>query len=241
MSNARRQRPEDHRIFKELEPSDVWQESASSAASVATLDVIFVQDSTMYDGRFSNNSWLQEVPDPITKLAQDNAALVSPQTARDLEIPESSQIGKTETSLITLTVNGQSVEMPAWIVPGMADNTVAVAVGYGRDFKGYLPYHENGTVGFDVNPLRTMAGPDVASGATVSKVGKMYPIACLQRFGSQTPGFGYPARALKRPSKTSASPRALIRHLSDPRPSTFGQATVTSQSLARSSIVTLPL
>ena len=167
-------------------------------ASSKNLEVIFTTSYNTHDGRFANNSYQQEAPDPITKIVWDNAALVSPTTARTLNIPPSSFIGKTETTKITLEVNGQSVDMPAWIVPGMADDTVAVAVGYGRDFNGYLPYHDNGVVGFDVNPLRTMASPFVAAGGTIAKKGEMYPIACLQRFGSQTPGFGYNQRPLVR-------------------------------------------
>ena len=175
----------------------------AAAASSKSLDVVFTTSFNTLDGRFANNSWLQESPDPVTKISWDNVAMVSPKTAQDLGIPESSQIGKTETTRVSLEVNGKSVEIPAWIVPGMADNTVAVAMGYGRDFKGYLPYHDNGVVGFDVNPLRLSAAPFVALGGTISKKGEMYPIACLQRFGSQTPGFGYGKRPLVREASLS--------------------------------------
>jgi molybdopterin-containing oxidoreductase family iron-sulfur binding subunit len=167
-------------------------------ASEKSLDVIFMTSYSTYDGRFANNSLLHECPDPITKLAWDNAALMSPTTARALNIPPSSQIGKTETSRVTLEVNGQAIDTAAWIVPGMADNTIAIEIGYGRDFKGYLPYHDNGLVGFDVNGLRTAKSPSIGRGGSLAKKGGMYPIACLQRFGQQTPGFGYGKRPLVR-------------------------------------------
>jgi hypothetical protein len=80
----------------------------------------------------------------------------------------------------------------------MADNTIAIEIGYGRDFKGYLPYHDNGLVGFDVNGLRTAKSPSIGRGGSLAKKGGMYPIACLQRFGQQTPGFGYGKRPLVR-------------------------------------------
>jgi MoCo/4Fe-4S cofactor protein with predicted Tat translocation signal len=175
----------------------------SGKAAKDNLELVFVEDSRLYDGRFSNNSWLLECPDPITKIAWDNAALVSPKTAEALGIPPSSQIGKTETTRILLEVGGKNVEMPAWIVPGMADNTVVVAMGHGRDFASYLPYHDRGVVGFDVNPLRSVQSPDLLTGATISKKGGMYPIACLQRFGRQEPGFDFPKRALVREATLS--------------------------------------
>ena len=171
---------------------------ATGKASKDNLELVFVEDSRLHDGRFANNSWLLECPNSVTKLAWDNAALVSPKTATALGIPEPSQIGKTETTRISLEIGGKSVEMPAWIVPGMADNTVAVALGWGRDFGSYLPYHDRGVVGFDVNPLRVSTSPDLQSGATISKKGGMYPIACLQRFGRQEPGFDFPKRPLVR-------------------------------------------
>ena len=189
----------------------------------------------MYDGRFSNNSWLQvpiRLPSSLGTMQRRLAT-----DRRDLEIPESSQIGKTETSLITLTVNGQSVEMP--LDRSRHGGLTSPCVGYGRI--GLPPYHENGTVGFDVTTAdhgwtRCRFGGNGQQGEEdVSH-------RALAALRSQTPGFGYPARALVRETTVSFGfAKSVDQHRSDPRPSTFGQATVTSQSLARSSIVTLQL
>jgi molybdopterin-containing oxidoreductase family iron-sulfur binding subunit len=155
-------------------------------ASKTSLDVIFVESHTLYDGRYSSNSWLQECPDPITKVCWDNPVLISPTTAAELGIEPSSFIGKTMTQRVSLKVNGSTVNMAAWIVPGMADNTVVATLGYGRDFQTFLPYHDKGVVGFDVNPLRDLSSPNLAMGGVITKLAGEYPIACLQRYGKQT-------------------------------------------------------
>ena len=81
----------------------------------------------------------------------------------------------------------------------MADYTVAVAIGYGRDFDSYLPYHESGKIGVSVSEFRTTASPDFVAGAKLSRSGRMYPIACVQRFDSQTPDApGFEQRPLVR-------------------------------------------
>ena len=109
---------------------------ALKAPTPDQLDLVIVPDSNIYDGRFATNSVLQEAPDPITKLTWDNAVLMSPATAKHLGVSKPSQIGHTATERVevTATVDGIEVTLdcPAWIVPGMADNTLALAAGYGR-------------------------------------------------------------------------------------------------------------
>jgi MoCo/4Fe-4S cofactor protein with predicted Tat translocation signal len=160
------------------------------APSERSLDVVFFADANLWDGRFANNSWLQEAPDPLTKICWDNAALVSPATAKTLNV-------KSE-QLVSLEVGGKAVSLVAWILPGVADNTVAVALGYGRSFGNFLPYHPQGAVGFNVNPLRQADNPGLASGGKLSRGSENYPVACVQRYGSQEPGYGFEARPLVR-------------------------------------------
>ena len=155
-----------------------------------SLDLIILPDPNIGDGRFATNSILQEAPDPLTKVCWDNTLLMSPATASALKIEKPSQIGHTATERVELTakVNGKEVtlDMPVWILPGMADNTLAVYLGYGREFDSYLPYHDAGVIGVSVVPFRTVGSPDLIQGVKVKKTARMYPIACVQRYGSQT-------------------------------------------------------
>lgn len=93
-----------------------------------SFEVVFPGDYTMYDGRYINNGWLQETPDPVTKLTWDNAALLSAATA--------TKIGVRNGELMDVNVAGRTLRVPALIVPGHADGTIAIALGYGQDGSG---------------------------------------------------------------------------------------------------------
>src|ERR1022692_3827206 len=92
--------------------------------SAKNLEVIFYRDAKMDDGRYANNGWMQELPDPITKLTWDNAVLVSRKTARELGVQNG--------DLVEISLNGRSVTGPIWTQPGMADYSLGLALGYGR-------------------------------------------------------------------------------------------------------------
>ena len=124
----------------------------------------------MDDGRYANNGWLQELPDPITKMTWDNAVLVSRRTARDLGVQNG--------DIVEITVNGRSVRGPIWTQPGMADYSLGLALGYGRE--GALRVG-NG-VGF--NAYKIFNGKYIETGATVRKTGETHLIACTQNHWS---------------------------------------------------------
>ena len=84
-----------------------------------------------------------------------------------------------------LAVGGKQVAGVVWITPGIADGTVLVTLGYGRSFDNFLPYHDEGKVGFDVGPIRHSDSPDLLSGGKLAKASGKYPLACVQRYGSQ--------------------------------------------------------
>ena len=131
-------------------------------------EVTFAPDSHAWDGRYANNGWLQEMPDPITKLSWDNAALVGVETAKKL--------GVVDGDLIKVTVNGRPpVELPARIAPGTADDTIQLTIGQGRKLAGKVALG----AGFDCYPLRTAAGWGFA-GATAEKTGGTYKLAETQ-------------------------------------------------------------
>ncbi len=149
---------------------------AGATAAVKTLaavkeptgvEVTFHVDATVYDGRFGNVSWLQELPDPVTKLAWDNAARVSPATARDL--------GVADEDLITVEIDSRSITTPILIVPGQADNSISLSLGYGRDGGEQVAKD----VGVNVGKIRTQAALFTGA-ATVKKAIGRYPLARTQ-------------------------------------------------------------
>ncbi|QDU60871.1 Tetrathionate reductase subunit B precursor [Planctomycetes bacterium Pan216] len=158
--------------------------SSNAAVMVTTLlrsdrrrlsggyELSFHGDSSVLDGRFANNGWLQEAPDPMTKLTWDNAALVSPQTAREL--------GVRTGDVVELTLDGRVTEAPVFLLPGQADGSVSVALGYGRRRAGRV----GDGVGFDAYPLRTSTEPYFAGGLEIKRTGKRYAFATTQDHGS---------------------------------------------------------
>jgi MoCo/4Fe-4S cofactor protein with predicted Tat translocation signal len=139
------------------------------AVSADNLELSFHADYRLRDGRFANNGWLQETPDPITKLTWDNAACVSPETAR--------RLGVRTGDLIELTLAGRTVpQIAVFVLPGQAENSISVHLGHGRRRPGQVGHGH----GFDVYPLRTAAAPWAAVGVAVRNLGRRYPLATTQ-------------------------------------------------------------
>ncbi len=161
-----------------FEPEAVQVDPAAVAAAITgvsspappsrtKLELVFLP-SKIHDGRHANNGWLQEVPDPVTKLAWDNAALVSPETARAL--------GLDNERVVRLSAGEVMVELPVWIQPGMADWVVAAPLGYGRREVGRI----GNQVGTDLYPLRRSDTPLFRSGVALSVGRDSRPLACTQ-------------------------------------------------------------
>ncbi|MCW5980357.1 MAG: TAT-variant-translocated molybdopterin oxidoreductase [Bryobacteraceae bacterium] len=136
------------------------------------IEVTFYQSPAVYDGRFANNAWLQELPDAMTKLAWDNAALMSPATAKSL--------GVANGDLVLVAKGARQAELPAWIMPGQVDGSIAVALGYGRTECGRVGQG----VGHNAYPIRTSDGPGFASGYEVRKTGRSYSLVSAQEHHS---------------------------------------------------------
>ena len=138
------------------------------------------RDPTIYDGQFSNNGWLQELPKPMTKLTWDNAVLIGPKMAERLQI-------KVE-DVVELDLNGKKVTGPVWIQAGHPDNSVTITLGYGRRRAGRV-----GTAqGFDAYALRTTAAPWIATGLQIRKTRETYKLASTQGMQSMdTPDGGH--------------------------------------------------
>ncbi|HWQ34666.1 MAG TPA: TAT-variant-translocated molybdopterin oxidoreductase [Blastocatellia bacterium] len=146
-----------------------------------SITLLFRPDPAIYDGRFANNGWLQELPRPLTKLTWDNAALMSPSTATRLGVDyrvssRGGERGEIHADVIELSYQGRSVRAPVWIVPGHADNCITVHLGYGRWRAGRAG---NGA-GFNANVLRSSDHQWTAPGVEIKRTGDTYQLACTQ-------------------------------------------------------------
>ncbi len=143
---------------------------AAASVDPKAIEINFRRDPSIYDGQFSNNGWLQELPKPMNKLTWDNPVLMSPAMADRMGI-------KTE-DLVELELGGKKVTAPVWIQAGHADDAITVFLGYGRRRAGRV-----GTAaGFDMYPLRMSATPWFASGVAIRKTGGAYKLASTQGY-----------------------------------------------------------
>ena len=145
--------------------------------SADRLEVVIHRDASVDDGRYSNNGWLQELPDPVTKLTWENVILLSPATAAhfglDVRDRENNDL---QVPLVKIEVGGRSVVGPAWIQPGMADHVVALALGYGREKSGRV----GSKAGYDAYRVRTSANPHHLTGAKLTPTGARHKLATTQ-------------------------------------------------------------
>ena len=144
------------------------------------LEIVFRPDPTVGDGRFTNNGWLQECPKPITKLTWDNALLMSPKTARELNVPDPMEHGdqRGDAPLVMLAGAGEGrLRVPVWLVPGHPDGVATIHLGYGREKAGRVG---DGT-GFDAGILRTSDSMwAVTRGGGITPVKGTYLLASTQ-------------------------------------------------------------
>ncbi len=135
-----------------------------------SIEINFRRDPCVYDGCFSNNGWLQELPKPMSKMTWDNPVLIGPAMAARMDL-------KSE-DLVAIELNGKKVTAPIWIQAGHPDNSITVFLGYGRKRAGRA-----GTgAGFDMYPLRSSATPWFTSGVNITKAGGTYKLATTQGY-----------------------------------------------------------
>jgi MoCo/4Fe-4S cofactor protein with predicted Tat translocation signal len=142
------------------------------AISNSNLEVVFTRDYKVDDGRWTNNGWLMEMPDPVTKMTWDNAVLISRKTAQEL--------GLANTQVIEIDLGGRKVRAPIWVQPGQADNVLGLPLGYGRQRGGRIANFSNAPVGFNFYALRGAANPNIAVGARASAISEKHTFACTQ-------------------------------------------------------------
>ena len=188
--------------------SAAWKKGAKEVTPPAKgdLEVTFFRDHSVDDGRWGNNGWLLETPNPVTRITWDNVLLVSLNTALELLGSEAkdlldfekvngeeydkklgglpgrfgfhSESGRFFQKEYNLTINGKKVKGAIWLLPGMADNTVGVALGYGRGVG-----RVGGVAGFNAYEVRTAGEQHFAVGAKLESAGSKYEVACTQEQG----------------------------------------------------------
>lgn len=189
--------------------SAAWKKGAKEVTPPAKgdLEVTFFRDHSVDDGRWGNNGWLLETPNPVTRITWDNVLLVSLNTAQELLGSDEakdlldfekvngeeydkklgglpgrfgfhSESGRFFQKEYNLTINGKKVKGAIWLLPGMADNTVGVALGYGRGVG-----RVGGAAGFNAYEVRTAGEQHFAVGAKLESAGSKYEVACTQEQG----------------------------------------------------------
>ena len=153
---------------RSVAPRPVAAASPVPPAAGDGLEINLRPDPSIYDGRFANNGWLQELPRPLTKLTWDNALILSPATAQ--------RLGLQREDLVEVSASGRSVTAPVWIQPGHPDRSATLHFGHGRRRAGRVG---TGT-GVDVYPLRTLGSLWTIPGAQVRRTGGRQTLACTQ-------------------------------------------------------------
>ncbi|MFZ4768040.1 MAG: 4Fe-4S dicluster domain-containing protein, partial [Roseimicrobium sp.] len=141
----------------------------SVAPTSTAVEVVLTPDASVWDGRYIDNPWLQEAPDPITKLTWDNAAWLSVRTFRALGL-------KNDGDTITVTVGDKKLTLPAIACPGHAHDSVTIPLGYGQKITSAVGKER----GFDANDLRVNSDDFVLAGAALANAGDHYALAITQ-------------------------------------------------------------
>jgi MoCo/4Fe-4S cofactor protein with predicted Tat translocation signal len=145
---------------------------AESHPAASGIEVGFYPSSSAWDGRFVNNGWLQETPDPVTKLVWGNAAMISPKMARDRQL--------TDGDVVSLTRGNFKMEAAVMIQPGHSDDTISIALGYGRQMCGRV----GKDVGYNANLIRTSDALYFSQGFAIAATGKREILATTQERGT---------------------------------------------------------
>ncbi len=163
--------------------------SPAPSTIVDGIEIVFKADNSVHDGRFANLGWLQELPDPITKITWDNVALISANTAESLGIDTSSPLGVAEQQVLNIAVNGTPIQAAAWVQPGHADDSITIHSGYGREGIGRVADVQSESSqlfdssmvsgGVNIYPIRS-TGTMLFSTAAVSLDSSTYEIASVQ-------------------------------------------------------------
>lgn len=149
---------------------------SSRAPNKENFEIIFNFDRKILDGRYANHSWLQEMPDPVTKINWDNALLMSPTAAREYGIKSGVQKNSYIADLVKISVGEHSLEMPVFVMPGLSDYSLVTTMGYGCTHAGVV----GNNVGFDVFNLVPNYENLVVAGVKLERTGRVRKISSTQ-------------------------------------------------------------
>ncbi|HUS29375.1 MAG TPA: 4Fe-4S dicluster domain-containing protein, partial [Kofleriaceae bacterium] len=158
-------------------------QQAGSRRKNGELEVVYHYSSFTYDGRFSNNPWLWETPDFLTKVTWDNYALVSPETAVSLGLENNHHM--------KVTVDGRSITLPCYVMPGQAKSSIGLVLGGGRKVAGRSVIaggEKSAGPGYNTYVVRSSKAFDFAANASVSNTGDHYVLASVQDHWNYKPG-----------------------------------------------------
>jgi len=168
------------------------------------LEIVFSLSNTIYDGRYANNSWMQELPDPISKLVWDNALLLNPKTAKKIGTSGNPKPGSSTVDMVTVTYQDRTLSVPVWEVPGIAEGSAILSLGFGGQ-QGQVAKR----AGFNTNLIRTT---DVwfDTNVKIEKNGQTYSLVSTQEHGTMT---GHASADIHRtPAVRSASLKEYIKN-----------------------------
>ena len=138
-----------------------------------SLELLFNVSDSLYDGRFAKNVWLQELPQSVTKICWDNAALVSPKTAETLSLKQG--------EMVKLVHGGESIDLPVFIMPGQANGAISVQLGYGRICRDEAVSSDKETaIGQNVAPLRSYKTMHMIPNVEAKPLPRPYKLATTQ-------------------------------------------------------------
>ena len=146
------------------------------ASDTAALEAVFAHSGAVDDGRYANNGWMQEWPDPMTKLTWDNAILISKETADSLGLKNELNKGTLIADVVLATLAGRTVEAPILIAPGHVNFAVTLPVGYGQENLGPVAKGS----GFDAYRLRSSTEDYLTQGLTLKRTGRTRELAVTQ-------------------------------------------------------------
>jgi MoCo/4Fe-4S cofactor protein with predicted Tat translocation signal len=164
---------------KSLAPD--WMKADRPSGGAGEVEICFRPDPTLYDGRFANLGWLQELPKPVSKLCWDNAVLMSLKKAKELGIKAdprwtAGERGRMEVEYVEVTFKGQKLIAAAWPQPGHADDAVTIYLGSGREFAGRV----SKGAGFNAYKIRPSDSFWSGNGVEIKKLENTINLACTQ-------------------------------------------------------------